>query len=795
MCRSSLVYFRYILLHCICLTISIATLHAQDYNGNLRGRIIDKDSRQPLYAVNVQLLLPGNKAFNTTTDANGNFQLTAIPAGRVNLKCSYIGYEEVSVNQILITTGKEAVINIEMQEKVTQLNEVVVKSGKDKSRPNNPFATVSARSFSVEETKRYAGTLNDPARMAQSFAGVVSSNDENNAIVVRGNSPRGLLWRMEGIEIPNPNHFAGSEGSTGGGVSILSANMLSNTDFYSGAFPAEYGNAISGVFDLNLRKGNNQKWEQTIQIGILGLEAAAEGPFSKTYKGSYLINYRYSTLDILNLMGLKIGGNQVPKYQDLSFNFYFPTKKGSQFTIFGIGGISSLGAKVPHQFSKWKTLSDKTEEALAQKTGVLGFTHLHLFADNQTSVKTVVSWSGSQNAYTADTVSNLYENFNIEKSSFTYINLKTHSYVNRKIDSRNTVRAGLIYQHLFYNLFYDLYNNSQKVRQRLINTKGNTFIAEGYWQWKHRFSDRLQIISGIHFTYGGINHKFYAEPRLSGEWRLKENMSITAGLGLHSRMDPISTYESDLNASVPDPHQNRDLDFTRSFHAVLGYQFTFLRDFRLKAEVYAQYLFSVPVGSGDYNYFSVINLNEGFVNYPLSNKGKGYNYGLEITMEKFFTHNYYFLYTLSLFDSKYKATDGIWRNTVFNSNYVMNALGGKEFVVGRKKVNRIGVNAKILWRGGMRDTPIDLEASKLSGQTEYVHSNENSMRLPDYFRIDFGLNFRRNRKKWSWVLAVDVQNLINRQNIARRQYNRENGKIEDKKNLGIIPVFSYKVEF
>ncbi|MFN8278061.1 MAG: carboxypeptidase-like regulatory domain-containing protein [Chitinophagales bacterium] len=767
-------------------------LWAQQIEGLIRGKVIDKDSRQPIVGAVVAV----GTATGTATDGEGNFVLAHIKAGRVNLKISSIGYEEAQLNQVLVTTGKETVLQVELQEKVQQLREINVVAGKDKTRPNNTFATVSARSFSVEETKRYAGTLNDPSRMVQSFAGVVSSNDENNAIVVRGNSPRGLLWRMEGIEIPNPNHFAGSEGSTGGGVSILSANMLANTDFYSGAFPAEYGNAISGVFDLNLRKGNAEKWEQTIQVGILGLEAAVEGPFSRKYKGSYLVNYRYSTLDILNLMGFKIGGNQVPKYQDVSFNFYFPTRRIGQFTVFGLGGLSSLGAKVAHDSSKWKTFDDKVEESLKQKTGAIGITHSYLFRDHKTQWRTVVSLSGTSNGYHADTISDAYHLSNIAQSQFNYVNVRAHSYVNRKVDTRNTVRAGLIYQHLFYHLFNDQYNFQQQRTERLVNSAGKTFLVEGYWQWKHRFSDQLQVISGIHFTYGGINSKFYMEPRLSGEWRFKSSMALTAGVGLHSRMDPISTYTAQLDpALTPNVQQNRELDFTRSFHAVLGYQFTFLKDFRLKTEVYYQYLFAVPAGSGSNGYFSVINLNEGFVNQPLNNSGRGYNYGLEVTVEKFFTHNYYFLYTLSLFNSKYKGGDGIWRSTVFNSNYVMNALGGKEFVVGKRKVNRIGVNAKILWRGGMHDTPIDLERSRQAGETVYDHSRENSIKLPDYFRIDFGLNFRRNRKKWSWVLAADVQNLINRQNVARRVYNRNTGAVEDKRNIGIIPVFSYRVEF
>ncbi len=770
-------------------------IYGQTYTSVLKGTIIDKDSRQPLIGVNVAVVNVSSP-IAAATDDKGFFVIRGLPTGRVNIKMTYIGYEDAYVGQILVGTGKETYVNIEMQEKVNSMQEVVVNGGKDKTRPNNNFATVSATSFSVEETKRYAGTLNDPSRMVQTFPGVVSSGDDNNAIVIRGNSPRGLLWRMEGIEIPNPNHFAGSEGSTGGGVSILSANMLANTDFYTGAFPAQYGNATSGVFDLNLRKGNQDKREYTLQVGVLGLEAALEGPFSKKYKGSYLINYRYSTLNILALMGLPIGGNQVPKYQDLSFNFSFPTKHIGNFTLFGIGGISSLGNNASGDTTKFVTLSDRTEEKLGQKVGVVGVTHTYLFKDHKTSLKTVVSLSGTDNGYGADTVNNQLVKAPLENNSFRYIYIRGATNLNRKVDTRNTVMAGVSFQIINYRLHQDGLNDTTGVYSTQIDTRGLTYLLEGYWQWRHRFSDRLFLSGGLHFTYGGINNKFYVEPRVGGEYRLTEKMNLTAGVGLHSRMDAVSTYMAQLPAgSTYDLHQNRHLDFSRSVHFVLGYNWNFVKDFRLRAEVYYQYLFSVPVGLGSNGYFSVINLNDGFVSLPLVSTGKGRNYGLEITVEKYFTHNYYFLYTLSLFDSKYKGTDGIWRNTIYNSNYVMNLLGGKEFIVGKRKINRIGVNAKIIWRGGTRDTPIDLPASEAAGTTVYDNSKTNSIRLPDYFRVDFGANYRRNKKKYAWMLSLDIQNVINRENVAYRSYDRYAHAIVYKRNLGIIPVLSYKVEF
>lgn len=765
---------------------------AQQLTSTVKGKVTDKDTKQPLFGVSV-FLLNSNPPQGANTDANGNFVLQNVPVGRHSFRFTYVGYEEAMVSEVLVISSKDLTVNIELQEKISNLKEVEVVAQKDKTKANNDFATVSARTFSAEEMNRYAGTQNDPARMAQSFAGVVTANDENNQIVVRGNSPRGLLWRLEGLEIPNPNHFAGSEGSTGGGVSILSSNMITNTDFFSGAFAAEYGNALSGVFDVNLRKGNSERWEFALKAGVLGAEAAIEGPFSKKYKGSYLVNYRYSTLELFSLMGFQIGGSVTPKYQDLCFNFYFPAGKAGSFTVYGLGGMSSLGNSVVKDTAKWKTLSDKSEFAQKQLVGVAGVTHLFPLKDNKTYIKTAVSYSYTDNGSSDDTVDYNFNRFETGNEKFVYKTLRATTMVNTKIDSRNVVRLGIIYSNINFKLFSERYSYLSQRVEGLVNHTGNTHLLQSYAQWKHRFNERFQLNSGIHFLFSFINNKFYAEPRIGAEYRITEKQSISLGAGLHSRIDAMSTY---VSYTAGQNGGNRNLDFSRSLHVVAGYNFSFYKDFRLKTEVYFQHLFNVPIGADSTgSTFSIVNYDDGFVNIPLKSKGTGYNYGLELTVEKFFSHNYFFMFTTSLFNSQYRAADGQWRSTAYNVNYVLNALGGKEFVVGKKRNNIIGINAKIIWRGGNKVTPVDLQKSIAANKTVYQEDKAYSEKLPDYFRIDFGVSFRRNKKKYSWMLSFDAQNIINRNNVAARIYNPETQMIETKTNLGIVPVFSWKVEF
>ena len=289
---------------------------------NIRGVVLDKDSKSPLIGANV-IVIDVDPIIGAATDFDGRYTIEKVPLGRHTLQISYIGYETKTLPNIEVTAGKEVILNVELQESIL-IDEVVVEAQQDKDKTVNRMASVSARTFSIDETMRYAGSLNDVARMAQNFAGVQGSDDSRNDIVIRGNSPTGVLYRLEDVDIPNPNHFA-LNGTTGGPVSILNNNVLDNSDFMTGAFPAEYGNAIAGVFDLKLRSGNNQQHEFLGQLGFNGVEMMAEGPISKKQYSSYIVDFRYSTLKLFQLMGLNFGtGTAVPDYSRWFFQIKFP---------------------------------------------------------------------------------------------------------------------------------------------------------------------------------------------------------------------------------------------------------------------------------------------------------------------------------------------------------------------------------------------------------------------------------------------------------------------------------------
>ena len=420
---------------------------------NVRGIVTDAESRQPLAGVIV--VVKGNNEINTTTDAEGRFVLQGVPVGRQSFQFNLLGFETYNASEVQVITGKELELNVSLRESLTQLSEVVVSAGKDRARPNNEFAAISARSFSVEETRRYAASFADPARMAQNFPGVSNSGDMDNSIVVRGNSPKGVLWRLEGIEIPNPNHFSGL-GATGGAVSMLNANVLASSDFYTGAFPADVGNALAGAFDLNFRNGNTERREHTVQVGALGVELATEGPFKKGGKSSYLVNYRYSTLALLG--GFFDFGTMVSDYQDASIKLNFPTEKAGTFSFFGMGGYNTASRKAVADSSAWNDEEPNNGFSNKNMMGVAGISHQYFLTKNS-YLRTVVSASYDKGIEDADTLNPAkdYVKVPIVNTSSSNTALRAAMMYNHKLDARNTLRAGVIAQQMSYSMDYNFY--------------------------------------------------------------------------------------------------------------------------------------------------------------------------------------------------------------------------------------------------------------------------------------------------------------------------------------------------
>lgn len=757
----------------------------------IRGTVVDKVSLSPLIGalLIVQDITP---VIGAVSDENGNFTLKEVPVGKQTIKVTYLGYKEQFLQNLTVNAGKELVLTINLEEDVVTAQEVEVTA--KKNIPLNSMSTVSTRPFSVEETQKYAAAVNDPGRMATSFAGVVHAGDGSNTISIRGNSPNGLLWRMEGVEIPNPNHFA-NVGTSGGGISIISSQLLSNSDFSTGAFAAEYGNALSGVFDLRLRKGNNQKREYTFQAGMLGLDFAAEGPIKKGYEGSYLINYRYSTLSLLGKIGVPLG-DAVTNFQDLSFNVYLPTKKAGNFSVFGFGGISSQNAYAKKDSLKWEEDEFyKSNSRFLSNTGAVGLTHTINFK-NKSYLKTALVFSGNQNGYNEEELQSDYTTF-IKQYEQKYTQNKTtlSSVYTQKLSAKSSIRSGLIINRLGFNLRMKDKTDSTELTERL-NVNDNTYSAQGFFQWNYLLTNRLTANMGLHYQQLLLNNSNSIEPRLSVKYAANSRGSFILGYGLHSQLQPIGVYFAQKTENNTTTTPNKNLGLSKSHHIVTGYDFNINSYSHIKLEMYYQHLFNVPVSADKDKHFSILNSVEGYNTEPLVNKGFGKNYGAELTYERFLHKNFYYLLSASLYESKYKTLDDVWYNTRFNTNYVITLTAGKEWAYKRGNKDRvIGVSIKSVNMGGFRYTPIDLAASIAHNEAKFYESKAFASKAPDYYRIDVRLSMKRNYKNITTTLALDLQNATNHKNIGGQYYDKNTGTAKYWYQTPLIPILSYRVEF
>ncbi|MCF8465290.1 MAG: carboxypeptidase-like regulatory domain-containing protein [Flavobacteriales bacterium] len=763
----------------------------------IRGKVVDAVSQRGLPGASV-VVLDTSTFIGSASDVDGGFKLENVPIGRVSLKVSFIGYEDQFLQNLVLNPSKQMVLNIQLQEKINSVEEVVIKAERNQGEALNEMAIISARAFSVEETRRFAGSWQDPARAAAAYAGVSGGSDERNDIIIRGNSPTAVLWRLEDINIPNPNHLSFS-GSTGGPVSILNNNMLSNSDFFTGAFPAEYGNANAGAFDLNLRRGNNEKREYYFQLGLAGLEFGLEGPFTKNHPASYLASYRYSTMAIIGLMGIDFGISAIPNYQDLTFVVDIPTqKKAGRFTLWGIGGLSSIHITDNPGFNDGN--SEKRDQKLGSDMGAAGLTQL-IFLGEKTSLKTTIAVTGLHQWQTkniieeTDSTSETYlETYNKHIT----LGASIHSQLNTKLSARSNIRTGIIYDQKFISFVDSTIDLNSGLYYVNFNLKDNYGLAQVYSQFHHRFSEKTSGSAGVHAQMSTLNTSFAIEPRVAFKWAPHRRHAFSVGSGMHSQMLPALTYffQSYLPTENHYITTNRNVGFTRSVHAIVGYDWTIIPKLRLKLEGYYQYLYKIPIEPTP-SYFSMANAGASIgdvqVSDSLVNKGTGENIGIELTIEKFFDRGYYFLLTGSLYNSTYKGSDGVRRNTAFNGNYNLSALGGYEFKISKK--NTLAFDSKITWTGGARYVPIDIDASVAQQETVRDYSRAYEAKYKDYFRMDLKATIVFNGKRASHSLALDFQNVTNTKNIFSQIFNSDTGQLETKYQLGFLPLVYYRVEF
>lgn len=779
---------------------------AQNITQTVTGIVMDQESSVTLVGVSVALL-DGEMEIGTVTDEEGRFELKGVPVGRRQFQFSYIGYQTQVTEGIIITSQRPEYLEIRLQEGVTLENVQIVADG-NANAPINDLATVSARSFSVEETERIAASINDMGRMALSFPGVQQGGDDTeNDIIIRGNSSVGVLWRLEGIDIPNPNHFA-RPGTSGGGITIFSAQLLSKSDFYTGGMPAEFGNALSGAFDVRFRKGNYLDRSHRIRIGLLGLDFATEGPIQEG-KSSYLVNYRYSTLGLLNKMGFYVIGERVSNdFQDLSFNLAFDGKqKGVKWTVFGIGGLSvehyePVAVPEEREIGIANHWEDRYQ---GSNMGALGVTYTKIIDETSYIKGTTALMSGY--------VFRKFDTLSLQDIPYRY---NTQDYLDSRISTAWTYRkefssmVNIKLGTIMHGINYDFYKGT-KARSSTeditlqneavnLNGGGNAFQGQLYGLVQYSPTSRLDINAGLHGLYLGINNTTALDPRLSMKYVVSRGQQLGLAIGKHSQTLPFAAYfyeERDLLSSdsraVIRPNFNSP--FMSANHYIASYTFVTRGLLKFNAEVYYQTLNKIPVLEEDEGGYWMLNNQADFPQQNTVSNGKGENYGIDLALEKFFSNKIYFLATASFFESNYILNDGSKYPTRFSTKWVSTWTLGKEFEFRNGKALQIG--ARAMYNGGFRYTPYDPVASAAAGTYVPLNNAWWTGQVSPYWRVDSRISYRYNGKRMSGSINLDIQNLTGHKNENRAAYNAATNELTFRNYPGgdFIPVLSFVFDF
>lgn len=759
----------------------------------VRGKVVDELSKTPLVGVNILLGSEG-PVKGTITDIDGYFRFENVPVGRHEISCSSIGYKSREITNLVVSSGKESVIAVEMEESVFEIAEVKISSQSDPSEPINSQVSVSGRSFSAYEIENFPGSISDISRAAVSFPGVISPNDGQNHIVIRGNSPKGLQWRMEGIEIPNLNHFS-DIGASGGGVNVVSNNMMANSDFLTSAFPAEYGNALSGVFDLRLRTGNNEKHEQTFQLGLMGTEVMLEGPIHRASNTTYIAQYRYSTLKILKELGAEL--ESVPDFQDLSFKIYHPTKKAGVFSLFGIGGLSHETG-----YDGYEMNSDMFTAGISNNYTI----------NPKTFIRSVIAISGR--TYTWDSEKNIgTAEIPIDRTWKTDVldyTLKGSVILNRKFNPRHTLKTGIIYEMAWDDSFMgwnsdtlyawykdpeNPYYETQEYEHTYVDSKVSAGTLQAFGSWSYQVGESVSLNTGLHFIQFYLNNNYSVEPRLGIQWEVNPRHRLSAGFGIHSRKESMTLYTGRKYLPGGEYIQaNMDLELSKSRHYVLGYNYRITNHLHLKTELYYQKLYDIPAYPFP-PYFTTMNFDFGFEGNVLTNYGSGYNMGAELALEKTMSKGFHFMWNLSVFDSKYENMLGEMLNTKYNGRYASNGMIGKEFRIGKRNQNTFSIASRYILTGGMRYLPIDEEASAANGYTVKIWDHGFSEQYPYYGRIDVLFKFKRNSPKHSGEWSLDLMNILNRENVRYAYWDNGGSSIQYEYQNPFILNLTYRIQF
>ena len=775
----------------------------------LRGTVKDAITGEPLIGATVKIVELENVA--AIADIDGKYQINLSKGGRYTIEANYVGYEPSVTKEILISGAKEVVLDITLRENSTELKEVVVRPRVNKEATVNPTVLTGGVMLSMEEASRFAGGYNDPARLVMSFAGV-SGEADGSGLSIHGNAPERMQYRIEGVEVFTPNHFNDLWNAGYGLVSALNSNVIGNSDFFTSTFNANYNNALSGVFDVKMRPGNNTKYENILQIGTVSEELTLEGPISRKHNSSYIVNYRYGFTSLVDKLGLVDTDGSHMSFQDFSWKLNFPTKRAGTFSVFGLGFLDTnwderMKIKDTHSAYDASDSDSKLAQLLAGVSHkiLLGnkWTWRSTLAYNMQHLKADEYYYGLKRDENDVLIYPLeYEEpeqkYLFSKQKINEDRIIFNTELSKQVNDKWLTQFGGEYSHRFFNLVYrsaDRLYAPVETMKDITNMKDDTGLASVFWQNLYKFNDHLSATAGISANYFLYSKKYSVEPRVSMKWDPNEKNSFALGYGLHSMVEKLDAYfyRDDDGKLV-----NKDLGLTKAHHFQATYMYKFNSNLTLRANAYYQYGFNTPVGI-DGSTYCVTNRYFNFTDEPLVNKGNTRNYGADITLEHYMSHGFFGQTNISLYRSQYRGVDKVWRNQMYDRRFMFKILGGKEWIIGKNVLN---VSAKYSIQGGLRYTPIDVDQMNANIDAGIVNDEpiyKDNEAFTKHFKptgiIDLTVSYKINKKRVSHTIAFEGLNILGTDTPMFQRFDLGTRQVRIDKGGISLPNIFYRLDF
>lgn len=750
----------------------------------ISGLLVAEVNGRPVERAMIRLVeLRNGQSFEAHTDTKGIFLLEDLAEGMYEIEFMHPSFEsrkrEIEIKEASILNLLEA-----LAYKYFELEEVAINEGANELPA---FEKISGHSFDPKFQQYLGGAMTDPVRLLANFPGVSSGNDIRNDLVVRGNSPVGVLWQLEGMEIYNPNHFATS-GNSGGGVNILNPTTLGKSSFLTGAFSAEYGNATSAVFNANLRNGNTTQHQLGFRTNLIDWSVSAEGPISREQGSSYLFAYRNSTFAMLNRLDERFEdyfGNQ-PSLKDFTYKLNFPIKNGN-IALFGLGGKSQLNINDlfdENHIYEYASSSLSTGASLRRTFGTRSSLNLGLMYSNQ------LSDNGESFLENAEPV--------------------------REFQFRDDQEQFTIQSHFDHQLYP---GHRLKVGGKLMFTKASLMPDEEFYQpysisesflRTHVFANYTLAVPnnykanfGLHATHFGLNNQLYIEPRASIGFHLGTGHSLGFAMGVHSKGNPLSLYlasrvSTESDSVMLDPI-NMNTQFAQSFQTVITYNGQVSPSLHLKAEAYYFKNFSIlDRGQAEYSGLNIggnefADVFHNFV-YQYSNNGAGKSIGLELSAKANLPEQIYLQAFASIYNATYQTAEGEIFPTIFNGNQAFTLLSGKRFDFIKKSGHDFRVDLSINYMGGRRFSPEMIQNEDGVITCERDDERIFGERLPAYFRTDLKFTYEIDGAKARHQFYLDIRNMTNRQNVLLREV-RNCTDVRYEYQLSLLPLIGYNFTF